>query len=109
MNWQDKRALFEEVVEKLRALQDTKGAEYSSDHDCLQNFKNGEEIGVKPLQKAWIFTDKHISSIKSYIRVGHELSDEPIEGRILDAINYLFLMYALVHEEKRSGDKHEVS
>lgn len=109
MNWQEKRALFEEVVAKLRSLQETKGLEYSSDHDCLHNFKNGEDIGVSPLQKAWIFTDKHLSSIRSYIKRGHELSDEPIEGRILDAINYLFLIYAVVHEQKHSGDNDEVS
>lgn len=109
MNWEDKRALFEEVVGKLRHLQDTKGVEYSSDHDCLQNFKNGEEIGVRPLQKAWIFADKHFSSVRSFIKRGKEISEEPIEGRILDAINYLFLMYALIHEEKANKDKHEVS
>ena len=100
MDWSTKKVLFSQVVIELEALQNSKGVEYSSDYDCLHNFKNGEEIGVSPLQKAWIFTDKHISSIKSYIKRGEEISNEPIEGRILDAMNYLFLMYCIIMEEK---------
>jgi hypothetical protein len=100
MQWSEKEKVFDEVVEMLAKLQKTKGGEYSSPVDCLQNFKNGEEIGVRPIQKNFIFLDKHYSSIKSYIKLGKELSDEPIEGRILDAMNYLFLMYCLIKEEK---------
>jgi hypothetical protein len=100
MQWNDKQDLFKEVVAELEKLQSTKGVEYSSDHDCLHNFKNGEEIGVSSLQKCWIFADKHISSIKSYIKRGKVMSNEPIEGRIYDAMNYLFLMLCIIKEDK---------
>jgi hypothetical protein len=108
MKWSEKNEILRDVVTQLEHLQNTKGKEYSSDYDCLHNLKNGEEIGVSSLQKAWIFTDKHLSSIKSYIKRGQEISNEPIEGRILDAMNYLFLMYCVIHEEKTASLKNEV-
>jgi len=100
MLWQEQKEHFEKVVSEMRDLLVNKGREYAGDHDALNNFKNGDDIGVEPLQKAWMFTDKHISSIKSYIKNGKEFSSEPIEGRILDAMNYLFLISCLVKETK---------
>jgi hypothetical protein len=101
MLWETQRDLFEKVVAELRDLQTNKGREYASDEDSLNNFKRGDEIGVEPLQLAWIFTNKHLSSVKSFIKHGKEFSSEPIEGRILDAMNYLFLIYCLVQERKK--------
>ncbi len=107
MLWKDQKDHFEKTVEQMRDLLVNKGREYAGDKDALQNFKNGEDIGVSPLQKGWIFTEKHISSIKSYIKHGKEFSSEPIEGRILDAMNYLFLISCLVKEQKEQALKHD--
>ena len=100
MHWQEQKDHFEKVVSEMRDLLNNKGREYAGDGDALNNFKTGSDIGVSPLQKSWIFTEKHISSIKTYIKNGKEFSSEPIEGRILDAMNYLFLISCLVKEAK---------
>lgn len=104
MLWQEQKDHFEKVVSEMRELLVNKGREYAGDGDALNNFKTGTDIGITPLQKSWVFTEKHISSIKSYIKNGKEFSNEPIEGRILDAMNYLFLISCLVKESKEHKD-----
>ncbi len=101
MTWKEQEELFNKVTGEMRELLVTKGREYASDKDSLNNFKQGaEDIGISPLQIAWIFYQKHASAVKSYIRSGSEFSTEPIEGRLLDMINYSFLIYCLVKEQK---------
>lgn len=100
MKWERQKQEFESMTEDLKDLLTNKGREYAGDYDALGNFKTGGDIGVTPNQKLWIFLDKHLSSVKSYIKHGKEFSNEPIEGRINDAINYLFLLRCLIVEEK---------
>jgi len=101
MQWKRQQELFKALVKEEMDLLNKKGAEYASDTDALANFKKrAEDIGIGPKQILWIFLSKHLDSIKSYIKKGHVISDEPIEGRIQDARNYLFLLSCLIDEEK---------
>jgi hypothetical protein len=101
MRWETQRDLFEKLTDELKDLLVNKGREYAGDHDALNNFKTGLDIGITPEQKLWVFAEKHISSIKSYIKnEGKIFSNESIEGRINDAINYLFLLRCLIEEKK---------
>jgi hypothetical protein len=102
MLFQEQRRLFEEMFENERSLLEGKGREYSNDADCLANFKDCDSIGLDPKQKLWVYLSKHLSSISSYIKNGKEFSDEPIEGRIADARNYLALLYMLIYEQKNA-------
>ncbi len=105
MKWSEQQEYFNSMINEEKDLLDRKGREYSSDSDCLANFKSKLDIGVNSLQVAAIFMDKHYSSIKSFIKVGHEISDESIEGRISDMRNYLFLLSLLIKEQKSTGSK----
>ena len=96
----EQRRLFEQMIQQERELMETKGKEYSSEADCLANFKDCESIGLDPEKKLWVYLSKHLSSITSYIKNGKEYSNEPIEGRIADARNYLALLYMLIQERK---------
>jgi hypothetical protein len=109
MNWEEQEQMFEEVVaEELRILKQ-KGREYAGDHNALGNFIDGaEEIGLNPLQLWAVFARKHWKSIMQFIKDGHEHSEEPIEGRINDLRNYLFLLLGLIQElirEQKAEDK----
>ena len=103
MLWSEQKDIFEKMVEAERELLNSKGIEYAGDQDCLANFKDANIIGLNPKQKLWVYLSKHISSIASYIKNGKEFSNEPIEGRIADARNYLALLYMLVQEEKSAA------
>jgi hypothetical protein len=41
-----------------------------------------------------------MDSIRYYVLHGKEASDEKIEGRILDAVNYLVLLYGIIYEKE---------
>lgn len=102
MKWSEQQALFKAMVKEEADILNRKGAEYASDADANANFKKrAEDIGIDSKQILWIFLSKHLDSIKSYIKKGREISDEPIMGRINDARNYLFLLHCLIEEDKQ--------
>jgi hypothetical protein len=86
-------------------MKDTKGKEYAHDIERFANFKRlSQELGnLKPEIIAYIFFKKHLDSIVSYLKEGKEYSDEGIEGRFVDAITYLTLIYGMIVEEKLGG------
>lgn len=101
-----KRDEFAKFVETLlqdaTKLLDQKGFDYAGDEDVLKNFKqNAERLGMVPDQIWAIYFMKHIDAILTYTRNG-EVKSEAIEGRVIDAINYLILFAALL-EEKRNN------
>lgn len=72
--------------------------EYAGDNDKLANFKNcAELIGVSPQQVAFIYFYKHVAGIAKYCRDGKPQRDS-FQGRIIDGINYLFLLNAILSE-----------
>lgn len=106
MRWDEQNAEFEKMISELKELLFAKGKEYAGDRDALGNFKSANDLGVTPLQKLGIFLNKHLASINSYIANGKIYSNEPIEGRISDAINYLFLLRCLIKDlHKESQEK----
>jgi len=80
-----------------------KGHEYcEGNDDKLHNFKDvAERTGLTPIQVWQVYFLKHISSITNYVKDGVEASNEPIEGRIMDARNYLALLRGLIEEQRR--------
>lgn len=99
MLWVEQMLLFERTIGEMRRILIEKGREYAGEQDALGNFKR-TKYGMKPLQKLGTYLDKHMASIESYIESGQTFSEEPINGRIHDAMNYLFLMECLIEEPK---------
>lgn len=88
--------VFDEIV----AINTTKGKDYAEDADALSNFKEiAKRSGLTPLQVWSVYANKHLVAIESFIKNG-AVESEPIEGRINDAILYLFLLRGLIEEEK---------
>jgi hypothetical protein len=92
---------------KMVALTKSKGEEYSSSDDQLGNFRRlAEQTGLTMPQIWLVLFTKHIDAIRTFIKdeaagVQRERS-EPIEGRIDDAILYLYLLRGIVGEEKQA-------
>lgn len=81
----------------------SKGADYTAGHmktDRLHNFRTiATELGV-PMEKAWfVYFYKHYASIVKYVKEG-QVESEPIRGRIVDCINYLVLLNAIIEDGK---------
>lgn len=93
--------LIEQVFSEVKAINATKGVEYATEIDALQNFKDGEDWGITPKQNLMVAMNKHYRSVQSYVKLGKVLSNENIEGRINDLILYGILLRGLIEEEKR--------
>lgn len=100
MNVQDFDQVAEQFQAKMRELLNTKGTDYSVDHDRLSNFKFvGQQADITPFQTWMVFACKHWTAISRFVKTG-QLTDEPIEMRLIDLANYCVLLAALIHEQK---------
>jgi hypothetical protein len=90
-------------------INDKKGHDYAGDGDALANFKKDDERLRKIVQndpvlaKWYIYFDKHYEAVMTFLEEG-DVKSEPIEGRIHDAILYLFLLLGLIEEKKYGGE-----
>jgi len=108
---------YEELIVKFRDRGDAqakmKRVEYTEsrgDQDVLENFKaTGKDLNLDPLQVLGIFMKKHWSSIINYIKTGQTYSNEDIEGRIMDLIQYLELTYACIVEKNDMEYSHDIN
>jgi len=94
-------AMFRDCISTMS----TKGKEYTGGSpDRLNNFRvAGEDVGL-PMEKVWyVFFNKHLRAIQSYIKNGCKVqSNETIHSRIMDCIVYLFLFHKMALEIERS-------
>lgn len=93
-------SLAQDVMNKKQPEYTNKSA------DVLHNFKTtAENLGLEP-QEVWaVFFYKHVQAILSHAHNPDMHAAEPIESRYADAINYLFLGFALHLETMQK--KHE--
>lgn len=101
MTVEERNRIFDILIAKAREMFIQKGNAYSGiDNDSLSNFKStAKRIGLSPFEVLYVFMDKHYLSISNAIR--NMEGDIPVEktenleGRIIDLINYLVLLYCL--------------
>lgn len=97
------RALLQDCLKTL----DTKGADYTAGNlatDRLHNFRTAaSDIGIPMVQVWYTYFYKHLSSIKKYVRDGR-VESEPIRGRVIDLINYLWLFLCII-DDSEGGKK----
>lgn len=87
------------VMPKCLAIMKSKGEAYSGIEDKLGNFKRCSKLAGTDIKKVWfVYFVKHFDALSAYIR-GEYKDSEPIEGRIEDLINYLFLLRGIIEEE----------
>lgn len=92
--------IFEERVNMCRDTLVIKAAEYATD-DRLHNFKvAGAVQGITPQAALGGMLAKHVVSIFDLIRSAKPVSQTVWDEKLGDALNYLFLLNALVSEEE---------
>lgn len=94
------------ILEKALDIMDAKQPEYTNKSiDVLHNFKStAESIGITPMEVWAVFFNKHIQAILSHAGDPHMHQAEPIDSRYADAINYLFLGFAMLVEDQSKKD-----
>lgn len=102
MNAKDRLELIREMFEQCNIpLLDKKGHDYSGDEDANANFKIIASRMKAEIDKydVWqVFFEKHILAIYTWIK-DRKVKSESLTERIVDASNYLFILYTLVCED----------
>lgn len=88
----------QKILPQCFDIMKTKGQSYSGKEDKLGNFKRLAVLtNSTPEKVLFIYLMKHVDAISSFIR--EEYTDsEAIKGRIMDVINYMFLLAGLLKE-----------
>jgi len=94
------------ILDKAQDIMDAKQPEYTNKSiDVLNNFKStAESIGIKPMEVWAVFFNKHIQAIFSHAGDPSMHQAEPIDSRYADALNYLFLGFAMLVEDSNKKD-----
>ena len=100
MNNDNFRKNLDDVYAKIETLIGAKGEEYATDNDRLHNFKVAAQVqGITVKEALSGMMAKHTVSIYDMIGDGKDHSLEKWDEKILDHINYLILLRAIVVEE----------
>jgi len=98
------KELLEKRFNKTRKVYSKKMNEYANDLDVFLSFKKGVGFSFQdtPEGVAWEYACKHFESIKTIIsKLPDEIpSDELVDEKIGDAINYLIILEGLIKERK---------
>ena len=90
---------FDNLIAQCKQVLLSKNQEYSKEENQFKNFESSaEEAGITVPQTWLVFFKKHFDSIASWCRTQKTHSDEPIGGRIIDAINYLAMLYIWIYQ-----------
>lgn len=88
------------AINNMRKLMASKGREYARTEDRFDNFNRlAADLSMSRDKVLLVYLTKHMDAIKNYVNTGNSVS-EPIQGRILDALNYLLLLYGMVEERE---------
>lgn len=98
--------LRKDLIEKAFGIADEKGQDYRvGNPDVLHNFRSvGESLGIDPMIVLGIYMKKHLDAISNYIKTGGQSESEPIEFRIIDAIVYLVLLWAMINDRRNGSE-----
>jgi hypothetical protein len=93
----------ERILKIAENIMEDKQPEYTNgDPDILYNFKTISDIMKVPTEQVWAtYFFKHVQSIMTHAGDPELVPVEPLESRFADAINYLFLGYALLCEHNK--------
>lgn len=97
---EDFNSIFEAQMHRVESILGTKADEYATE-DRLHNFKVAAQLQGVSMQEALAgMMAKHTVSIYDMIYDGHDHSLEKWDEKITDHINYLFLLAAVVREDR---------
>ena len=105
MTTKELEAVFEEQVERCRKVLLIKGKEYTPDEaDRFSSFKTAAGLQhTTQIQALLGMLAKHIVSLYDMSYVGTEKYDMAVwDEKITDAMNYLFILKAILKEEEKS-------
>lgn len=81
-----------------------KNAKYSSNGDCLHNFRSGAEIlGGTPAQACWGYLTKHLVALRDMVERNDFSDKNDFLEKCQDSINYIRFLWCIGNDKT---DKH---
>lgn len=103
MTQQEMAHVMDEIMLRMNEFREAGQREYSHREDnAFGNFERvGERLSLSREAVLLVYLEKHLDGIHSYVK-GHRSQRENVEGRIIDAIVYLSLLYGMVVERRET-------
>ena len=105
MNNEEFLTVVDEVVVKCKKVLNKKGKDYSYEDARFSNFIQAAGLQANsPKQALYGMMAKHLVAINDYIdndAMDGEVTKKEWDDKVLDAINYLFLLYGILREEEQ--------
>lgn len=101
---------FKELLDELdgNSLQTLKekNARYSTDGDCLHNFRSGAEVaGGTPAQACWGYMTKHLVALRDMVEKNDFSNREDFLEKCQDTINYIRFLWCIGNDASNSENK----
>jgi len=101
----DFQTLLENRLKEIEAVLGQKAGEYAQNGDRLFNFRQAARTNNTTMAEAlWGMATKHLVSVQDLVYGRLEPTEETVDEKCLDTINYLILLMA-VFEEERCNEK----
>jgi len=100
MKNQEFKQILDERISKITEILSRKAKEYSGNEDRLYNFRKAAKINGTTLETAlWGMASKHLVSVIDLIQGNLSPTEETVDEKIGDMINYLILLEAIFKEK----------
>lgn len=77
-----------------------KNADYAGNQDCFKNFRFSAIVGVSPQRAILVRVADKLARVSNLLDKENQVKDETITDTILDMINYLAILKAMLEEPK---------
>jgi len=108
MEYEDFKALIQLEFDKMMKIMELKNQEYARGGDKLSNFKTAADFRRRePESMCFEYCTKHLVSLSDLINDLENDIHRPLPlwaEKITDAVNYLFLLKALLQERYNGAD-----
>jgi hypothetical protein len=94
---------FKERFSQIMSLREAGQKEYAHDRgNAFANFERlAGDLDLDRQQILWVYAMKHRDGIAAYLK-GHTSQREDVRGRIQDLIVYLFLLWAMIEDDRHT-------
>lgn len=94
------RELLKELEGNSLETLKEKNARYSTDGDCLHNFRSGAEIiGGTPAQACWGYMTKHLVALRDMVEKNDFSNRDDFLEKCQDTINYIRFLWCIGNDE----------
>lgn len=104
--------MFKDLLEELdcnsvKTLVE-KNAKYSSDNDCLHNFRDGADIfGGTSADACWGYLTKHLVALRDMVKRDDFSNRDDFLEKCQDSINYIRFLWCIGNEKYFENTKKE--